>query len=452
MVTSTRLAGIICGPAIRLGWRDGSKVDFDGNMSLIRTSNMSMQLRWVGEDELDRVAMVRTRAYMPADKEAQRMRDVIRQDLRAKPGDFLLAEMDGTPVGTTASHSMFLWMRGARFDCQGVAYVGTDRANRRSGGKKGTGVASQLMHETIRMARQRNQPITALMPFRASFYEHFGYGLVEHRNDWTIPMSILPPPPEAPGGFRYAEPADQPAIADLRQRQVQAGQCNMERTPDGWTWFNTRYAPEGFSIVDAAPDGHLRGWMLLTTESIPGKDILHLGDWSAESPAAFARLICQAGTMRDQYSTLHFQCPTDWPINHLIKESQLPHRPVNHAVASLTQQTRMQIRILDHVAVLSKLILPTTARGKVIVAIAECEGTTSTLSLDFSDGRCEVKPVPGATADVCCADKTWASIVSGDLAGSIALAWGLITAADPAKAALLDVFAAGPKPFCSDAF
>lgn len=413
---------------------------------------MSIQLRWVGEDELDRVAEVRTRAYMSSQKDAQRMREVIRQDLRARPGDFLLAEIDGTPVGTTASHSMFLWMRGARFDCQGVAYVGTDRANRRSGGKKGTGVASQLMTETIRMARQRSQPITALMPFRASFYEHFGYGLVEHRNDWTVPMSILPSPADAPGGFRYATDADQPRIADLRQRQVQAGQCNMERTPDGWTWFNTRYAPDGFYIVDAAPDGHLRGWMFLTTENIPGKDILHLGDWSAESPTAFARLICHAGTLRDQYSILHFQCPTDWPINHLLKESQLPHRPVNHATAQLTQQTRMQIRILDHVAVLNALHLPANTRGKITVAIAECEGTTSTLKLDFSDGRCQATLAPSATADVAMPDRTWASVVSGDLPASTALAWGLITATDPARAALLDNFAAGPKPFCSDAF
>ena len=30
------------------------------------------------------------------------------------------------------------------------------------------------------------------MPFRVSFYEHFGYGLVEQRDNWTVPISILP--------------------------------------------------------------------------------------------------------------------------------------------------------------------------------------------------------------------------------------------------------------------
>ena len=31
------------------------------------------------------------------------------------------------------------------------------------------------------------QVISALMPFRGSFYEHFGYGIAECRCTWTVP-------------------------------------------------------------------------------------------------------------------------------------------------------------------------------------------------------------------------------------------------------------------------
>src|SRR4051794_20182549 len=57
-------------------------------------SNMSLQLRWAQDDELDRVALTRMRAYAPAAKELPTYQEKIRLDPRAGSGDFLLAEAD----------------------------------------------------------------------------------------------------------------------------------------------------------------------------------------------------------------------------------------------------------------------------------------------------------------------------------------------------------------------
>src|SRR5438552_2600426 len=145
---------------------------------------MSLTLRWVGEEDFDRVALTRTRCYAAGAKEAARFGENLRAENRSKAGDFLLAERDGEAVGTASSYSFTMWVRAAPLRCQGVAYVGTVRTARRSGGiSKGlnAGVATQLMHETLRKAREREEIVSALMPFRASFYEHFGYGLSETR-------------------------------------------------------------------------------------------------------------------------------------------------------------------------------------------------------------------------------------------------------------------------------
>src|SRR5207247_2140540 len=107
------------------------------------------------------------------------------------PGDWLLAERDGQAVGTATALNMTMWVRGGAVPCQGVAFVGTVKTQRRrSEGEKGIGTA--VMREVLRAARERGQVVSALMPFRGSWYEHFGYGIVERRADWTIPMSILP--------------------------------------------------------------------------------------------------------------------------------------------------------------------------------------------------------------------------------------------------------------------
>ena len=61
---------------------------------------MALLLRWVGEDDLDRVAQTRMRCYTTAERELPVYQERIRSDRRAHPGDFLLAEEGGLAVGT----------------------------------------------------------------------------------------------------------------------------------------------------------------------------------------------------------------------------------------------------------------------------------------------------------------------------------------------------------------
>ena len=75
--------------------------------------------------------------------------------------------------------------------CQGVAWVGAIKTHRRRGGSD-PGVATTVMREVVRHARDRGDACSALMPFRASYYQHFGYGVVERRHEWTVPIAALP--------------------------------------------------------------------------------------------------------------------------------------------------------------------------------------------------------------------------------------------------------------------
>src|SRR5439155_1335951 len=125
-----------------------------------------------------------------ASKDLPSFQEGIRFDQRPAPGDFLLAEQDGYPVGTATSLSMSMWIRGGRVPCQGVGWVGTIKTHRRGSRGAGGGVASQVMHEVLHRAREREQVVSALGPFRGSFYEHFGYGNVERHCSWTVPLAV----------------------------------------------------------------------------------------------------------------------------------------------------------------------------------------------------------------------------------------------------------------------
>src|SRR6476646_6257325 len=141
---------------------------------------MDLSLQWHGRDAADVVGEVRGLCYGTSQQAVPNYPEHLSKDDRIVADDLLLARRDGEAVGTATSYSMNMWVRGQAFPCQGVAYVGTIKTARRSGG-----IASAIMRETLNKARHRGQVLSALMPFRGSFYEHFGYGLVERRASWT---------------------------------------------------------------------------------------------------------------------------------------------------------------------------------------------------------------------------------------------------------------------------
>jgi len=314
-----------------------------------------------------------------------------------------------------------------------------------------TGVATQLMHETLRKARDRREIVSALMPFRASFYEHFGYGLVETRVEWTVPLEIMPR--VNCDGLRYVEPADHEAIAALRLRAVQRGQCDIEvarptmdrRWRDFWT--------DGFEFVDRPdPNGPAHGWMVLQETQVAGARYLRVEELNYDAPENLRRLLSFLGSQKDQFAGVMITLPRDVPLNLLLRETQMPHRPVVHPAGSVRSYTRMQVRVLDHVRFFEKLQLPSKhARGEATIAVKETEGNISKFRLTIEAGRISAKSAD-SSPDLECSDATWSSIACGDLPASTAAAWGLVQVNRPAVVEALDALSVGPAPFCNEYF
>ena len=293
---------------------------------------MSLQLRWVGEQDFDRVAETRMLCYAHSGKDIDRYRLGIREDVRAKPGDFLLAERDGVAIGTSTALAMTMWVRGSAIPCQGVAYVGTIKTHRRKI-DGGDGVATQLMRETLRLAREREQVVTALMPFRGSFYEHFGYGFVERRNEWTLPLAVLPH--GAFEGIRFQSAEDLPGLSRFHQGIVERGQCEIERPESVWPQFLKARSESGFIVVDRPQaDGPVRGYLCFEHSQVDGKDYLRVMQIVYEDFPALQRQLHFLASLRDQYLSATMILPADFPLNWMLRETQLPHRLVNHAHAT----------------------------------------------------------------------------------------------------------------------
>lgn len=411
---------------------------------------MTTRARWVGREETELLALTRLRCYAPAMNELASYREQVTQDLRARDGDFLLLERNGQAVGTATSLSMMLHARGGRVPCQAVAWVGTIKTERRKGNADVRGIASQVMHATLDRAREREEVVSALMPFRASFYEHFGYGIVERRSSWTVPIALLPS--TVPSDARFFEEADLPAMAECNRRAAMAGQFDIDSGEPGVrTW--RRLFDDGlvYVVQPGEPGDKIVAWMWVQDELRDGRRYARVQQWHADSHESLLRLLSLLASLKDQYGGAIVQLPADLQLNRLLRESQLPHRPVDHPAARVESFTRMQARILDHRRFLESLNVPARWTGRAVVAIHECEGHVSKLRLDVEAGRIGVTPTD-ASPEIELTDRAWAAVASSDLCVDAAWQLGLLSVSQPRALEALRALGDGPAPWCAEYF
>src|SRR5206468_1848561 len=130
-----------------------------------------------------------------------------------------------------------------------------------------------------------------------------------------------------------------------------------------WLWRWQR-AEAGIEVVDRPDDhGPVRGWMYMQEEKREGKTFIRVVDDGHESLDALRRQLHFLNSLKDQYSAAMIVLPGDVPLNRMLRESQIPHRPVEHPVAQAKPYTRMQIRVLDHKKFLEAMKLTDSTRG-----------------------------------------------------------------------------------------
>jgi hypothetical protein len=195
----------------------------------------------------------------------------------------------------------------------------------------------------------------------------------------------------------------------------------------------------------------MRSWWHWSQIKKNDKDVLHIYDQAFDSIESLRRGLAFFATLKDQFSAVTITVQADFPLNLLLEETQVPHRPVNHDTAEVRTFTRMQVRVLDHVRLINGVHLPPDVRGRAVVAIAETEETVTALRIDVEGGRATARPT-GEPPDVECTDRTWAAIVLGDLTASRAASMGLIRVNSPVAVKVLNAFAAGPAPFSNEYF
>lgn len=239
----------------------------------------------------------------PTERDLDALREHVQYNIEARN----LVAFDGDqPQATVTSHAMTQNIRGRVMTMGGVAAVASMPSGRRRGAVR------QLMEECFRLQHESDMAVSALYPFRDSFYERMGYvGFPKPRFLTLKPESLAP-----------LLRLDKPGTCD---------QVSMKAGFDEWREFLERYQARthGFAlkhvsnalslkhsndwwIAFARHNGHIEGAMTFKITDYGGK--LSAGTFYTTSIIGRYQLLDWVGRHTDQVKEAVIElAPDEYP-------------------------------------------------------------------------------------------------------------------------------------------
>lgn len=396
-------------------------------------------------DDIRKIAELSYHSFPMASMPVEAREKRFSEDPRIRVENYVVGEADGCVVASTHWIPFTTWIGGVGQPMQGVASVVVAHEARRRG------YASDLMVEVMRRARERGTALSALYPFRHSFYASLGYATsVEHRV-WTFPPNDLPHYAER-ASVRRATAADLDRINACYERVMRRSTLMVERGPADW---DRRHFEQGRAYAEVFDDGAaVRGYFIFRYRERDGHHTqLFVQEIVYEDQEALRGLLGHIAALRDQFMEvvcvtragerleLRLANPRDGgAIKGMISDFVGP-RVLWGAMA----------RILDVERAFAARPSYNGATGRLSVEIDDRQlpENRGPWTVSFEDGRATVARSEAGTARASIATLT--QLYLGFVSASEARDLGLLTADDP-DVALLDRAFAGPRPSLMDQF
>jgi predicted acetyltransferase len=290
---------------------------------------------------------------------------------------------DETSVACAASASMSQNVRGAVLGMGGIWGVATHPAARRKG------YSRRLLQRLLEEMHRSGRPLSALYPFRESFYERLGYVTLPQIHKSTFAASTLAPLLKADLGGEV-----EIALIGERHDVYREYMRQMQHHTHGMAMFD---------YVDQASVQSNRSWLALAKAS--GKTVgLMLYRLSGEGPIRFTMSASRFYYRCSQGKFLLLQ----WIARHVdqvdqvelwLPASELPETWLSDVNAGLDRATFTPMgRVVD----LAQLGGVQTGPGHLSVRVRDptCPWNEGTWQLETANGRLQVSPSAHADCEL----------------------------------------------------
>lgn len=204
-----------------------------------------------------------------------------------------VAERNGRMVAALRAYALAMHMHGGVLPAMGLAAVAVAPDHRRRG--LGCGVCG----EALRIAYARGDVLSALYPFRASFYRALGYTLAGELHRYRFPPRALPEYDEH-RFVRAALRVDRDAIAEVYERVACSLNGMLVRLPKMWAFLDDA---RWYAFVYDAGGAGIRGYVVVRHRLArrPEARALQVKELLAEDEEAYRGLLGWLAAQRDQW-------------------------------------------------------------------------------------------------------------------------------------------------------
>ncbi|MDX2239200.1 MAG: GNAT family N-acetyltransferase [Leptolyngbyaceae cyanobacterium bins.302] len=344
------------------------------------------------------------------------------------------------------------YFAGVRFPMAGVSSVAVAIERRAQG------VAQWMLAQALKNIREQDIPLSMLYPFRHSFYRKLGWAVAGISHQYRVSSRVLPLYEERSRIVAY-QPSQETDLKTLYSKVATQHNGWIDRA--SWTWENF-FKPKGGRELYLYKEGEtLQGYVVVDFAKLePEKDQLAVlvREWVAQTPGAYRGLVGFLGTLRDQVTTIVWNCPPDDPFPYLLTEQRhdpaltLPHLSFNFMRLFGMTSGGFMWRLVDPQRAIVLRPVRSLPPFKLSFHIADPVFGKEKFTVEFENGRAQITPQPATTVLRTSVDHL-AELFSG-LRRSQQLHWTgeLELEGEATLLAQLDAAWKTQPPFCWDAF
>lgn len=312
--------------------------------------------------------------------------------------------------------------------------------------KRRRGYVAQLMRHLCDELRESGIPLSALNPFKMSFYRQFGWAtFVEQRGVRAGLEAFEAFRKPIAGRFEPAGKEQIDVLHDIYLKALRGRFGPIVRTPHRWegnTLHSSRATRYAYIWHDDAEQA--RAYCIYSIEKRDNKQTMVCREAVALDPQARAQLFSFMASQDSQVEQVEFQAPAEAPLSAILGGS----------LEFLVRPSTM-LRLVDCKAALEDYHYPSSCTGRITLAITDSWiGTNQgSYALELQDGKASVERLPADTqADVSCDIAVLAQLYSRLVRPRMAATFGLIEVHNQSALKLLDAMFDGLAPFISDYF
>ena len=264
--------------------------------------------------------------------------------------------------------------------------------------QRGRGHVACLMRESLRVMREAGQFTSGLYPFAYAFYRRHGWEWVGEKRRYDLPTAEIRASPEGKHvrcyeGLEALEVVRPVYEAFARRHRGMA--TRMDAAPNFWKRVLSHHDNRTtyVQVYHDTKTDEAEGYLIFRYPQ--GGDTGHVGEFFANTPAAYRGLLSVLHYYGTQVRRVEFSAPSDDPLPlHVM------HHDLNTTISPLFMG-----RVVDIVPAFAALMPSPSLSGRLVLQVSDgsCEWNNGTFALTTEAGQVTAEATqnaPGVSVDI----------------------------------------------------